>query len=126
MPVIGIDMWRISRPDALAVLEDESAKKSLRRYFSVLQNEKTTKFMMAKKLPAAFNESDSLEMLWTEHAKCADAFRDFEREIDQGMNFEETPSQSKSYFDLKIEIANRIVQSCHFCTRRCGVLAVPD
>ena len=114
-------MWRISRPDVLAVLEDELAKKSLRRYFSVLQNEKSAKFMIAKKLPAEFDESDSLEKLWTEHAKCTDAFRDFEREVDEGKNSNEIPSPAKSYLDLKIEIANRIVQSCHFCTRQCGV-----
>jgi putative pyruvate formate lyase activating enzyme len=26
----------------------------------------------------------------------------------------------KSFLDLKIEIANRILRSCHFCVRRCG------
>ena len=114
-------MWRISRPDALAVLDDELAKKSLRRYFAVLQNEKIAKFMLAKKSPAEFNNSDSLKKLWTEHEKCADAFRDFEREADEGKTFNEIPSPAQSYLDLKIEIANRIVQSCHFCTRRCGV-----
>ena len=114
-------MWRISRPDSVAVLEDKLAKKSLRRYFSVMQNEKPAKFMIAKKLPAEFDDADSLEKLWTEHAKCADAFRDFEREVDEGKNFNEIPSPAQSYFKLKIAIANRIVQSCHFCTRRCGV-----
>ena len=114
-------MWRISRPDALAVLEDELAKKSLRRYFAVLQDEKTAKFALAKKVAAEWKETDSLEMLWAEHAKRTDEFGDFEREVDEGENFEEVPSPAKSYFDLKIEIANRIVQSCHFCTRHCGV-----
>jgi len=114
-------MWRIPRPDALAVLEDELAKKSLRRYFSVLQDEKIAKFMLAKKIPAEIYEAESLENLWTEHAKCTDTFRDFEREFDEGKSLNEVPSPVKSYFDLKIEIANRIVQSCHFCHRRCGV-----
>ncbi len=114
-------MWKISRPDALAVLEDKLAKKSLRRYFSVMQNEKAAKFMIAKKIPAEFNNFDSLEKLWTEHAKRADAFRDFEREVDEGKNFNEILSPAQSYFELKIEIANKIVQSCHFCNRQCGV-----
>ena len=107
-------MWRISRPDALAVLEDELAKKSLRRYFSVLQNKKTAKFMIAKKLPAKFDDAVSLEKLWTKHATCTSAFRDFEREVDEGKNFEEILSTAQSYFELKIEIANRIVQSYTF------------
>jgi putative pyruvate formate lyase activating enzyme len=114
-------MWRISRPDAVAVLEDELAKKNLRRYFSVLQNEKPAKFMMAKQVPAEWDETDSLEMLWMEHAKRTDAFQDFERAVDEGKNLNEISSSTKSYLDLKIEIANRIVQSCRFCTRQCGV-----
>jgi putative pyruvate formate lyase activating enzyme len=114
-------MWRISRPDALAVLEDETAKKSLRRYFSVLKDEKPAKFMISKKLPADFDASDSLDKLWKEHEKCRDAFRDFGREVDEVRNLNSIPSPAKSYFDLKIEIANRIVQSCRFCTRQCGV-----
>ena len=114
-------MWRISRSDALAVLAEELAKKSLRRYFFVLQEEKPAKFMMAKKVPAEWDERESLEKLWVEHAKRTDAFRDFERSVDEGKNFDAIPSPAKSYLDLKIEIANRIVQSCRFCTRQCGV-----
>ena len=114
-------MWRIARPDAVAVLEDELAKKSLHRYFAVLQDEKPAKFMLAKKLPAEWNDADSLEKLWTEHAKRYDEFRDFEREVDEGKNINEIASPAKSYLDLKIEIARRIVQSCRFCTRQCGV-----
>src|SRR3990170_4837323 len=114
-------MWRISRPDALAVLEDELATKSLTRYFGVMQNEKTAKFIIAKKLPSEFNDQDSLEKLWKEHSKRADEFVNFEHEVDKDENFQRIPLPEKSYFDLKIEIANRILQSCHFCTRRCGV-----
>jgi putative pyruvate formate lyase activating enzyme len=114
-------MWRIARPDDLVVLEDVSAKKSLHRYFSVLQSKKTAKFMLAKKLPARFDKSYSLEKLWAEHAKYTNAFRDFEQQIDEGKNFNENPSPPQSSLDLKIEIANKIVQSCHFCTRQCGV-----
>lgn len=114
-------MWRIARPDALAVLEDELARKSLGRYFAVLQDEKPAKFVIAKKLPADFGKANSLETLWAEHAKLTKIFLDFENKVDESKNFTAIPSPAKSYFDLKIEIANRIVQSCRFCTRRCGV-----
>jgi len=114
-------MWRITRPDAVAVLEDELAKKSLRRYFAVLQDKLPSKFMLAKSLSAEFGEADSLEQLWVEHAKCTEIFRSSEREVDESKNSEQVPPVAKSYLDLKIEIANRIVQSCRFCTRQCGV-----
>jgi putative pyruvate formate lyase activating enzyme len=114
-------MWRISRPDAVAVPEDERARKSLRRYFSILQDDKPAKFVLAKRLPAEFRETDSLERLWEKHASLADVFQGFESEVDEGKTFEKLPLPKQSYLDLKIEIAGRIVQSCHFCTRRCGV-----
>jgi putative pyruvate formate lyase activating enzyme len=114
-------MWKITRPDAVAVLDDELAKKSLARYFAVIQNEKTAKFIIAKKLPAEFDKNDSVEILWKEHAKRTEEFCKIEYKIETDKNFHEIPMPAKSYFDLKIEITNRILQHCHFCSRRCAV-----
>jgi putative pyruvate formate lyase activating enzyme len=113
-------MWKIINPNAEAVLYDELAKKSLANYFAVMKNKKTAKFTLAKLLPAEFNENDTLETLWKEHATRTEAFYKIESEIDKD-NENEFPKAMKSYFDLKIEIANRILQQCHFCSRRCGV-----
>jgi putative pyruvate formate lyase activating enzyme len=113
-------MWRISRPDAVAVLEDETVKKSLNRYFAVLQDQKTAKFKIARKLQADFDDSEPLKTLWKQHAKCSDAFHDFEKHLDTYNNFDDLPTPEKSFLDLKIAIANKIVQTCHFCTRNCG------
>jgi putative pyruvate formate lyase activating enzyme len=114
-------MWKITRPDAAAVFDDELAKKSLTRYFAVVQNQKTAKFLIAKKLPADFDKKASLATLWKEHAKLTKEFHRLEHEIDAGKNFSDIPTPEKSYFDLKIEIAEKILQCCHFCSRRCGV-----
>jgi putative pyruvate formate lyase activating enzyme len=114
-------MWKIIRPDAAAILDDELARKSLARYFAVMQNQKLAKFMIAKKLPAEFDENDPLATLWKQHEKCAAEFSKIEQEIDAGKNLNTFPTPAGSFFDLKIEIANRILQHCHFCNRRCGV-----
>lgn len=102
------------------ILNEELMKKSLARYFAVTQNEKAAKFLNAKRLSAEFNENDSLETLWKEHTARTEELRKVENEIDTGKAnaFSEL---TKSYFDLKIEIANRILQQCHFCSRNCGV-----
>ncbi|MEM2970924.1 MAG: radical SAM protein [Candidatus Bathyarchaeia archaeon] len=116
-----MEMWRVLRPDAVAVLNDEMARKSLGRYFDVVADEKPAKFLLAKKLRAKFSEKDSLDGLWQEHAKLTGEFYELEREIDSGQKvLEDIPVPEKSYLDLKIEIANRILCSCYFCTRRCG------
>ncbi len=113
-------MWKITNPDAEAVLYDESAKKSLARYFAVMQNKKKAKFMTAKLLPAEFDENAPLETLWKEHATRTEDFHKLENEIDKGKKTE-FPKPPKSYFDLKIVITNKIMQHCHLCNRRCGV-----
>jgi putative pyruvate formate lyase activating enzyme len=115
-------MWRLLRPDATTVSNDKLAKKSLARYFAVMQNEKPVKFMIAKKLQAKFNEDDPVERLWEEHTRLAQEFSKIEREIDEGQrSFQEMTPPQKTYLDLKIEIARRILSSCHLCTRRCSV-----
>jgi putative pyruvate formate lyase activating enzyme len=115
------NMWTLLRPDAKAVLKDKEAKASLGRYFAVVQNEKLAKFMIAKRLPARFSENDSLEELWQRHAALATEFCRIESEVDTGrIDWKEMTIQEKSFLDLKIEIAGRILRNCHFCTRRCG------
>jgi putative pyruvate formate lyase activating enzyme len=115
-------MWAVLRPDAQAVLKDRKAQASLGRYFAVMQDQKPAKFLIAKKLPADFGEEDSTELLWQKHGNLTREFRKIEEEIDAKLlSLNAMCSAQKSYLDLKIEIANRILSSCHFCTRRCKV-----
>jgi putative pyruvate formate lyase activating enzyme len=120
--IIEMGMWKFLRSDAVAVLKDKRVRASLARYFAVMQGEKSAKFMIAKKVPADFSESDSLEEFWQEHARLTQEFYRIEREIDAGQtDLKEMQEPESSFLDLKIEIASRMLRSCHFCTRRCGV-----
>ncbi len=96
-------------------------EESLARYFSVAQNKKDAKFLTAKKVAAEFDDSDTLEMLWKEHNRCREEFDSFESQIDFGKDFNDVTLPKKSYLDLKIKIANKILGCCHFCNRSCGV-----
>jgi len=114
-------MWRVWRPDALAVLKDKRARQSLARYFSVMEDDKPAKFLIAKKLPAKFSEEDSLEDLWTMHDELTEEYYHLEKEIDtRQKSLEGLETPERSYLDLKVEIAHHILEDCHFCTRRCG------
>jgi len=114
-------MWAILRPDARAVLRDKKARASLARYFDVMEDDKPAKFLIAKKLPANFDERDPLSRLWEIHGQLTEEFFCLEKEIDSRQKrLEELGGAKKSYLDLKVEIANRVLESCHFCTRRCG------
>jgi len=115
-------MWRILRPDAVTVLNDKMVRKSLARYFFVTLDEKPAKFRIAKKLPAQFDEYDSIGELWQKHGRLTQKFYRIEREIDTRQeSLWNMPNPEKSYLDLKIEITRRILKNCHFCTRRCEI-----
>ena len=115
-------MWEIIRPDAIQVLKDEKCRFSLKRYFEILANKKYAKFLLAKKLPANFNPEDPTKKLWEIHEKLTEEYVEFEKKVDgENLNLENLPQPEKSYLDLKIELAKRIMENCHFCVRRCGV-----
>ena len=114
-------MWPVWRPDARTVLKDKKARQSLARYFDVMHDDKPAKFMIAKRLPANFNREDSVEKLWALHERLTAEYYDLEKKIDtRQKKLREPETPEKSYLDLKIEIAKRILEDCHFCTRRCG------
>lgn len=115
-------MWKIPRLDATAVLKDKKAHASLNRYFNVMQNNNIAKFIIARKLTTHFNKDTSTTELWKMHRQLLKEFHKLEKEIDNHLtNLEELETPRQSFLDLKIEIANRILESCHFCTRRCSV-----
>ena len=81
----------------------------LSKYFEILEENRTAKYLQCKHIPVSFNKSDSTENLWKKHDK---ALQDVKLE---GIE----PKQS--LLDLKIELASRIFKNCFFCERRCGV-----
>ncbi|MCW4010948.1 MAG: radical SAM protein [Candidatus Bathyarchaeota archaeon] len=114
-------MWKLLRPNATEVLNDPTLKRSLARYFAVAQNEKPPKFKIAQKTPANFSFNDPLEKLWQEHEKVTGEFGKIEQEIASTTSLNCMRAPEKSYFSLKLEIAGRILQNCHFCSRNCKV-----
>jgi len=114
-------MWAVWRPDSVAVLRDERARESLARYFDAMEDKKPAKFLIAKKLPAHFGKEDSTDKLWQLHEKHTEEYLSLEKAIDSKQKtLENLQTPSRSFLDLKTELANRILTNCHFCTRRCG------
>ena len=78
-------------------------------YFDILEENKTAKFLQCKDVTVTFNNKDSSNKLWKFHEKLIDNLR----------LSDIRPNQS--LLDLKIELAKRIFENCHFCERRCGI-----
>jgi len=110
------------RPNAVSPPKEEMRGVSLGRYLDVSTNHKYAKFQVAKKLPANFSERDSEENLWKLHARLTEKFYHLESDLDSGkVKLKDLEDPHKSYLDLKVEIAKRILVGCRFCMRHCGV-----
>jgi len=81
----------------------------LSKYYDILEKKGTAKFLDCKHIPVSFNNSGSTTSLWEKHDKTIKNMKLCDTELKQ------------SLLDLKIELACRIFQECHFCERRCGV-----
>ena len=112
-------MWKLLRPDAIEVLDELVLKRSSARYFAVTQNEKPAKFKIAQKIPANFVVNDPLERLWEENERLRREFSRIEQEIASIASLDCVNSREKSFFEMKLEIAGRILNNFHFCSRKC-------
>ena len=107
-------------------MSDPLARKSLARYFAITENKKMAKFLIARKVRAEFSGAESLEALWLQHAKCTEEYLSLESQIDNGKNYNSIVYPEQSYLSLKICLAKKILECCHFCSRRCGVNRLAD
>ena len=115
-------MWRVFRPDAMAVLNAELARRSLHRYFDVMEDKLPARFLVCKRVPVKVELSVDEEALWRAHASALKDFRKLLTDVDANhVQLEDVERPSPSLLDLKIELAGRILESCHFCERMCGV-----
>ncbi|MGD2201727.1 MAG: radical SAM protein [Candidatus Bathyarchaeota archaeon] len=114
-------MWRLTRPDAYAVLDDPKVRRSLPRYVDVVRGEREAKFILDRSMEAEFPLEASTDELWEIHRGLLRDFQSYEHEIDVGKIDVECLKAGSSFLDLKIELGRRIMRRCHFCERGCGV-----
>jgi len=126
-------MFRVSevyfiRPDALEALHNSTFKSVLSWYYSILLEEYPAKFHIAKviEIPSDVRFDDDIESLWWYHDSLEKTFLSLWKEVKgEGIKFNEFLKRyrysGRSFLDLKIAIARRILGKCSFCEWRCGV-----
>lgn len=92
----------------------------LDRYLKVEADRLPARFKITKHIPVYFKPDASLEELWMVHDMGMENYRKTLNEVDLKETFPELPEADTSLLDLKVAIANRILESCHMCERRCG------
>jgi len=106
----------------MSVLKDEKAIKSLHRYFEVMEGKLPARFLVCRRVPAKVDLSANEEALWRAHERALGDFRKLLDDVDAGKTqLDDLEYKTPSLLDLKVELARRILKSCLFCERRCGV-----
>ncbi|MCX8161590.1 MAG: radical SAM protein, partial [Candidatus Bathyarchaeota archaeon] len=114
--------WFLLRPDAFKVLSDERARRSLGRYFGILDGRYYPKFMVASRISVDFSSDDSLRNLWDTHRDALRKYTEMEGRLDSGgARLDDLPIPERSLLDLKAVMVRRLLEECCFCERRCRV-----
>ncbi|MFQ6053149.1 MAG: radical SAM protein [Candidatus Bathyarchaeia archaeon] len=114
-------MWRLARPDASAALDDPRVRRSMPRYVDIVKGSRLAKFLIAKSMPSDFDPEASDRELWRLHSRLLERYGEIEGRVDGGSLTMDELDGGASFLDLKVELARRVMTSCHFCVRRCGV-----
>ncbi|MHA1340446.1 MAG: radical SAM protein [Promethearchaeota archaeon] len=98
----------------------------LPHYYNVLEGKEIAFFRICKTIKAEFNNEMSTKELWRIHDSLSNQFKQmmlknppnpsvFEKDYKNKMKIIE-----KSFLDLKIELVERMLQSCEFCENQCN------
>lgn len=90
----------------------------LPRYLKVMNDIFPSRFLISQSIPVDFSRDSDVHDLWELHDAAMKSFRE-KFEIVKSVR-ELFPHAASSLLDLKAAIADKILQSCHFCERRCG------
>ncbi len=113
------------RPDAEKIWNNQELRLRFKRYFAIIRKEKIARYLITKKVPVAIDlhNTTPTEKLWDAHDRTSGKFNNLLNEIDSQVDSEKyykgLDSPITSFLDLKIELAQRILQNCHFCERYC-------
>ena len=114
-------MWKLIRPDAYRVWNNDAVQERLWRYYAVFNNRLSAKFLIALKVDADVDIKAETGKLWSEHDRTSGVFRGVLKRVDMDeIKLENMDTPKISYLDIKVELARRILSECHFCERRCG------
>lgn len=113
-------MWRLIRPDSIKVWKDPETQRRLKRYRAIIDQELSAKYLLAKAQVFEGDLAQDTTSLWAAHRQVSEQFRDYIRSVDGGETRLSVPPDKTTFLDLKVELAHRILQNCHFCERRCG------
>ncbi|MBY9010215.1 MAG: radical SAM protein [Candidatus Lokiarchaeota archaeon] len=112
-------VFRFLRPDSETVWKNEIIRKRFARYKSIIDDKEIARYIIAKSIECDFdtnNSIKSLENLLAEKSKEFNLLLNETTEIIKNRQI-----YKKNYITLAENLANKYLENCCFCERRCHV-----
>ncbi|MHA1969037.1 MAG: radical SAM protein [Candidatus Hodarchaeales archaeon] len=117
-------MFRLVRMPSESIWKDPILTERLARYKSIFKGEKIARYLIAKKISieGLTDEENKIDKMWELHKKARMEFNLLLKEVDEKkVELDEISDPDLSFLDLKVKLAFRILENCHFCERECNV-----
>ncbi|MFX1509852.1 MAG: radical SAM protein [Promethearchaeota archaeon] len=114
-----IEMWKFTRNDAVTVWSQDIIRKRLQRYRSIIDLKLPARYLLARNISVDLSDTMTMADLWKSHNNARKDFKKLFREVKETGEADVQNTTTPSFLDLKIQLANRIIESCTFCERRC-------
>jgi len=88
-------------------------------YLKVMRDKLPAQFLISQSVGVEFGRDWDIHDLWELHDEAMKSFRELAGHISSMHDL--LPRALPSLLDLKVAIADKILQRCHFCERRCGI-----
>ena len=112
-------VFRLLRPDSKSVWNNEEIANRFKRYKSIIDGNKTARFLIARTISADFETSFSKNQLETLLDKVSLEFRQVLNSNQDKINSRKV--QEPNYIDLVENLAFLYLEECILCERKCGV-----
>jgi putative pyruvate formate lyase activating enzyme len=90
----------------------------LERYLGVMRDRLPSQFLISRSICVDFDRDSPVQELWGMHDEAMKSFRERKERINSIKEL--PPFAASSLLDVKVAIANKILENCYFCERRCG------
>jgi len=117
-------VFRFLRPDASSVWQNKKILERFSRYRGIIDNQEIARYVVARTLECDFEITDRLDTL---EKILHEKSKEFNLLIKQDAEkLEKLQIREKNYITLAETIANKYLENCIFCERRCEVNRYKD
>jgi putative pyruvate formate lyase activating enzyme len=117
-------VFRLLRPDSKSVWNLQEIAHRFSRYKAIIDRHKTARFIIARTIPADFNDSFSNQQLEELLRSTSIQFNQILASNQEAICSRKT--EKPNYIDLVEALAFRYLQKCIFCERKCGVNRIKE